>query len=272
MPAEPEPGRTGALLGALLWRLRRERLRYLALALIPFAATTALTIVLPTVTGGAGVNGVDRIGGFGLRYGTHAGTLAVSIVLMIAPGLVALFSAIGVASIIRNLVGGEASRGGLEELLATPHSPAAIATALLSVAAGLATTLWAAMTALGALAVALTVLASRDSATVSGAYLAVALILPLLAAWAGAGLSLMVNLLFPRLAQLGKTSALVNGGGLGNGLALLPALGVFLTMSTGAGLGPTTFLLTAGLATAAIAAGSVAAVARGFRPEAVLES
>jgi hypothetical protein len=252
--------------------MRRERLRYLAVAVVPFVVTMAVITVLPASTGGRGLNGAAGARGFGLRYGIHTGTVALGIVLMTAPGLVAIFCAIGVAATLRNLIGGDAGRGGIEELLATPNTPAAIAATLLVIAIMIATVLWAAMSGLGALAVALSAAATGERITLTGSYLAVAVILPLLAGWAGAGLSLMMNLLFPRLAQLGRAGVTVNGGGLGSGLAILPAIGLMITLTGGAGIGPGEFLLIAGLATAAIAVFAVAVVAHRFRPEAVLDS
>jgi energy-coupling factor transporter ATP-binding protein EcfA2 len=60
--------------------------------------------------------------------------------------------------------------------------------------------------------------------SLTGSYLVAALALPLLAAWAATALALLVNLVFPRLAQVGSLGLNIAGGGIGNLPALLPGL------------------------------------------------
>ena len=175
--------------------------------------------------------------------------------------------------VVRNLIGSEASRGGIEALLAGPYRPGAIMTALVSYVGGLAVGYWAGMTALAAAVLALLDLASGATLSLTVGYLSLVLVLPLLAAWSATSLSLLVNLLYPRLAQSGSIGISMGGGGLGTGAAILPALAVFVvfTMWT-PHIAPGLLLAIAGSATAAIAVASTVIVTYQFRPGAVLES
>jgi hypothetical protein len=109
----------------------------------------------------------------------------------------------------------------------------------------------------------------------STAHLVEALLLPLLAIWAGCGLTLLISLQFPRLTQM-QLGIGVNlaGGNIGSTLAALPALAMFLAMvidGPGAVGSASFFAAAAGIA-ALTGIVSVIAVARRFRPDAVLES
>lgn len=122
---------------------------------------------------------------------------------------------------------------------------------------------------------ALTAVAWSSGAAVSltASYLFAALIVPLLAAWAATGLALLVNLLYPRLAQVGGYGINTGGGGIGGLPAVLPGLGVlFVFVLWASQVSAGELLGVAGGSTAAVAAAGIVIVARRFRPDAVLES
>ena len=265
-------GTPAVLISALAWRARREGLRYLFVGFAPFVVALGLTVVLSTLVGGS-VNGARTFARFASSYGARAGDVGLGIVLLLLPGVKALCSAIAVGLVVRNLIGSEASRGGIEALLAGPYRAGSIVVALLGYIGSLAVLYWAGMTALGAVVLVIVVWTSGATLSLTVAYLLLVLILPLLAAWCATGLSLLVNLLYPRLAQPGNYGLNMGGGGLGGGAAMLPALGVFFMFTFLAPhVGPAQLLAICGGATAVIAIGSTVLVARRFRPEAVLES
>jgi hypothetical protein len=261
-----------ALCRVVFWRVRREGVGQLLLAFVPFAAILAFVSSVPLITGGGGVKGSAEFATFGLRYGVRSNVVVVGLLLLLAPGLVALFSALGVTRTVQGLIGAEVSRGGLEALLSAPYTPSTIAAAVLGYALGMATAFWLGMSALGAVAVAAVTAASDGHLSLDGGYLALALLLPLLCAWAAAGLTLLVSLLFPRLTQLGATVN-VAGGNLGNAVALVPALGGLFALLYGAvDIGVVRLFLITGGVTACIVVISVVGVAWRFRPETVLDS
>ncbi|GGL79994.1 hypothetical protein GCM10010129_24510 [Streptomyces fumigatiscleroticus] len=271
---EPVAARTGsaaALCGALLWRLAREGTRYLLSALLPYVVVLALTVTLPSLLGGH-INGADRSTRFAVALGARGHQVVMGEMLLLAPALTALFGSIAATRMVQGLVGAEVNRGGFEELLSTPYPPGRIAAALLGCTLVVGTGFWAAMSALGALGVWITDMVTDSGVHPSGAYYALALVLPLLTTWAGGVLALAVSLFFPQLTQLGGGVNLA-GGSLGNGVAVLPGLGALLALVLGAdSLGPLRLLLIAGGAVAVITAGALTAVAAGFRPETVLHS
>jgi len=258
---------------ALLWRMRREQLRYLLTIFIPFTLTVTVVVVLPMLSDDSTMNGADSSAEFGLRYGASTDSIAAGLLLMLMPGLVALYSTAAAAMAVRNVVGAEAGQGALESLLAAPYTPGGIAGGLLGFAIVITTGQWAVMSCLGVIAVGASVLVHHDSLTLDAGYWALALGLPLMSAWAGASLALLVNLLFPRLSQPGRSGLAGSGGGLGNIVAMLPGFGALLALALGSvDLGAVRLLLIAGGATALIAVASLVGVARGFRPESVLGS
>lgn len=266
-------GRAGRLVAALAWRTRHEGLGCLLTGFAPFAVVVALLSVLPSLTHGKGINGAASALAVSLRYGS--GSLAMGLLLLLAPGLIAVFGGIGIARLARGLVGGEVSRGGMELLLGAPYTPGTIAAALLGYLLGAAVTFWAALTALTVLAVTGLIAVGGGHLVLSGGYLAEALLLPLLAMCASCGLAVLVSLLFPRLTQV-QLSAGVNmaGGSLDSLITLLPTLALLTSLAFGgkAVAGSAGFCAAAAGVAVAIAAVSVGAVSRGFRPEAVLES
>lgn len=269
--ADPGFGRPRVLIRALAWRTRREGLRYLLAGFVPFLIVTAGLAGSLALAGQ--VNGAASFAGFAARYGARAGAVQAGEVMILEPGFVAICSAIAVGLVVRNLIGSEASRGAIEALLAGPYRPGSIGTALLGYAGGLAVLYWAVMTAAGALTLAIVTWTSGATLSLSAAYVLLVLILPLLAAWSATSLSLLVTLLYPRLAQPGGFGLAIGGGGLGTGTAVLPALGVLLVFTFGApSLSAGAVLAIAGGATAVIAAGSTLVIATRFRPERVLQS
>ncbi len=274
MPAERADrfGSPWMLVGALGWRARREGLRYLLVTFIPFLFMLAALIV-PSLLSKTSVNGGATFAAFATHYGAQAGTVTVGLALLLEPGAVALFAAISVATLVRNLIGSEASRGGIEALLAGPYRPMSIMVALVGYVGALATLYWAGMTAIAAVTLSIVVWASAATLSLPASYLMAVLVLPLLAAWASTGLSLLATLLYPRLAQAGSFGLNLGGGDIGTLPAVLPAIGVFLVFTIWAPhVGAVELLAIAGSATAVIAAGSIAVVARRFHPDAVLES
>ena len=264
-------GGPGVLISALAWRARREGLRYILVGFVPFVVALGLTVV-PATLGGP-VNGAGTFARFASSSGAHGGGVGLGIVLLFLPGLVALCSAIAVGVVVRNLIGSEASRGGIEALLAGPYRPGSIMVALLGYIGALAVFYWAAMSALSAVVLVIVVWTSGATLTLSVAYLLSVLVLPLLAAWCATALSLLVNLLYPRLAQPGSYGPNMGGGGLGGAAVILPALGVFFVFTFLApDVGVARLLAIAGGATAVVAVASTVLVASRFRPDAVLES
>lgn len=260
------------LVRALAWRTRTEGIRYLFIPVALFAAVITLTIVT-SLTGTGHINGAKGLAAFAGRYGAHADAVTVGIGLLLGPGMVALFSCISVAQFVRNLIGAEASRGGIEALLAAPYRPGTIMTALLGYVGAVATLYWAGMSAIATVALAAVTWSAGATVSLAASYLLAALIVPLLAAWAATGLALLVNLLYPRLAQAGSYGINAGGAGIAGIPAVLPGLGVLLvflfwasSVSAGELLG------VAGGTAAAVAVAGVATIASRFRPDAVLES
>jgi hypothetical protein len=265
-------GGAAALGGAFGWRVRREGVRYLAVALGPFVVVVALVSTLALTTGGRSFKGSAEFGTFGLRYGGGGNAILVGILLLMIPGLIALFSSIGATRTVQGLVGSEVSRGGLEELLTAPYTVGSITVALLGYALTVATAFAMIMSGLGAVDIVAASWVTGVHPSLTGGYLAAALVLPLLSAWSGSALALLISLLFPRLTQLGATVN-VAGGSLGTGVAILPGLGALLMLLLAApSLGIVRVLLIAGGATLLITVAAVAIVARRFEPETVLES
>ena len=259
-----------SLLAALAWRGRREGLPYV---FIPVGLFAALVALLFGVASSGQVNGAQQMANFAERYGAHGSLVIVGLGLLLGPGLVALFTTISVAMLVRNLIGSEASRGGLELLLAAPYRPRTIMTALLGYAAVVATAYWALMTGLAAVALAVVCAADGASVTLTGSYLAAALPVPLLGGWAAAALAVGVNLLYPRLAQVGSYGIHIGGGGISGLPPLLPGLAIFLSFAIWAPhIGVTALVAIVGGGTAAITVLSIAVVAVRFRPDGALES
>jgi hypothetical protein len=260
------------LIRALAWRARAEGVRSLFIPLAMFAVVMTFLIAL-SLPGVGHINGARALAAFAERYGAHADAVTVGIGLLLGPGLVATFSCLSVAQLVRGIVGAEASRGGIEALLAAPYRPGTIMTALLGYVAAVAGLYWAGMSAIAMLALAAITGASGATVSLTAGYLLAALVVPLLAAWAAAGLALLVNLLYPRLAQVGGYGINTGGGGIAGLPAMLPGLGVLLVFTLWApAISAGELLGVAGGTTAAIAVAGVATVARRFRPDAVLES
>lgn len=268
----PDAGRAGRLVRAQLWRLRRDGLVYLYASVVPFVAIVALLVTLSEIKGGSMLNDPQGTADIGRQYGAAGDSLEVGLLLLMLPSMIATMTAVGAAAITRNLIGAESVRGGLEELLAAPYTPADVAGASLVFVFALVTGLWAAQSALAAATLTVVCMVHHVSVHLDAGYLAMSLLVPLLTSWCGAGLSLLINLLFPKLAVPGRLGLGRSGSSLGDLLSVLPALGALVLIGTSlGGLGPIRILLIAGGGTAVIAVLSVSGVARWFRPDAVLE-
>lgn len=260
------------LIRALAWRTRAEGVRYLFIPVALFAGVIALAVAIPAL-GTGHVNGARALAAYAERYGAHADAVTVGIGLLLGPGLVAVFSCLSVAQFVRNLIGAEASRGGIEALLAAPYRPGTIMTALLGYVGAVATLYWAGMSVVAALALVAVTWSTGAAVSLTASYLLAALVVPLLAAWAATGLALLVNLLYPRLATAGSYGINTGGAGVAGVPAMLPGLGVLFVFSLWApDVSPGELLGVAGAAVAAIAVAGVATVTRRFRPDAVLDS
>jgi hypothetical protein len=259
------------LIGALAWRARQEGLRYLLAPIGMFAVVLAIPIGL-SAAAPQDVNSGQVMAQFAERYGAHADAVTLGIGLLLGPGLVALFCSLSVIMLVRNLVGSEASRGGLEALLTAPYTPATVMRALLGYVGAIAVLYWAVLTLLVTLALAIvTWSVNGASVSLTASYLIAALAVPLLAAWAATGLALLVHLLYPRLAQAGSYGINTGGGGIGSLPAMLPGLGVLLTFTLwGTHVGAVELLASTGGAAAVVAVAGVAIVARRFRPDYIL--
>jgi hypothetical protein len=261
------------LMSALAWRSRREGIRYLLLPLALFAFVLLVLFLITLPDSGQGVNGAQELGTFGERYGAHADSIVIGVALLIGPGLVAVFGSFAVLQLVRNVIGGESSSGGIEALLAAPYRPRNIMVALLGFAAVAAAGSWAAMTAMLALAVALIAWTAGTSVSLTASYLLAALLVPLLSALCATSLAVGVNLLFPRLSRTGSYGLNMGGGGIGYLPAVVPGIAVMLVFSLwGAHVGLLELLAVAGGSTGAVTVVTVAMVAAWFSPDAVLES
>jgi hypothetical protein len=261
-----------ALIGALTWRTRKEGARQLLAPLLSYTAMLT-AIVLVSLTGSGHINGGQTLVAFAERYGAHTNAVTIGVGLLVGPGFVSIYSSYSIIMLVRNLIGSEASRGGVEALLAAPYRPGTIMIALLGYVGCIATFYWAAATAILAVLFGLIIVTTGASVAFTVSYLLAALIVPLLAVWAATALSLLVYLLFPRMAKQGSYGLNLGGGSMGSLPAILPALGtmfafIFWAPHTGAG----ELLAVAGGAVAVVGAAGVILVTRLFRPDAVLEA
>ncbi len=260
------------LVAALAWRTRREGLRYLLFPVIPFVLVMAINVVLPIVTGSGQLNGAASLASFARRFGADTDAAAVGAVLLIGPGMVAVCCSLAGGITVRTLVGAEASRGGLEAILAAAADARSLVKAVLVFAFGLVTAVWAALEVLAVACLAIVAVVHHAQLTITAPYVALLGALPLITAWCGTALSAALTLLVPRLAQQGQMG-FAGGSNLASGIALLPGLAVLLLVLLG---GP--HLSVAGLVgwallvTAAVTVTGVLSVSRWFRVQTVLES
>ena len=265
--------RSLTLAQALLWRMRQERLRNFATVFLPFVLTVTVAVVLPLVSDDSSMNGAADSARLGMEYGANADAVATGLLLVLIPGVIAVHGTVGASLAVRNVVGAEAGVGALETMLGAPYTPASIAAGLLGYGLVVTTGQWAVMSGLGAVALLVSSRLHHDGLSVDGGYLVLSLLLPLLSAWAGAALALLLSLLFPRLSLPGQGGLAGNGGAVVSIVAILPGFGALLTLALGLGnVTPLRLLVGAGGVTAAVIVGSLLGIARGFRPESVLGS
>ncbi|MEU0407371.1 hypothetical protein ABZ307_06005 [Streptomyces griseorubiginosus] len=263
---------TLTLTRALLWRLVHEGGRHLAAPLVPYVIVLLVTVVVSSVDGGSLINGAGSATTVADRYADGGHALTTGLLLTVGPTVAALFNALSVTRAVQGLVGAEVNRGGFEELLGAPYTHRHIAAAVLGYLLAAATAFWAAYLTLLTLLVYGYAAATSGHLNLDGGYVALSLVLPLLVAWATGSLALLVSLLFPRLTQLGSAAGL-SGGSVGNIVAMLPALGAVVAVSSGlAHFGAVRLLLVCGGVTLAVATVSVTTVALRFDPESILDS
>lgn len=193
--------------------------------------------------------------------------LALALLLLHGPYLVALFAGFTGASVAQNAIGSEAARGGLELLLSSTYRIREIFAALLLSSLALTLVAWAVL-AVGTVGVAAGVLTVLDASfSLPRSYLVLGLLLPLpMAFWANL-IALFAALRFPRLTQFatGTTNAL-------QFVAVVPALVLFLLVNLRPDVDPVWF---AGTAIVLALLGSVLGgllLGRSFRPDLILET
>ena len=244
------------LLGALVWRARREGLGYLQPGAILLACIAGLQLALGLVTGPGGVNGAGALGDYARRFGVDTHAAQIGATLATVPGQFALILSITGALTVRALVGSEATRGAIEALLAAGYRPRAIVAAVLAFTELLVAVSWLCLALPVVAWVQLTLMVYGSHAYLNLAYVVVLLIVPLFAALSGTALAVTVAILAPRLTQQGQLG-LAGGGGLESVVAVVPALAVLvvqLTVSSvssavllGATIGGTALLLVVGI-------------------------
>ncbi|WP_141727635.1 hypothetical protein [Thermogemmatispora onikobensis] len=261
------------LTGALLWRGRREQ--GVRLLVIPLAfALFFLLLCLVTLYFPGLLTPLSRFAiqaqaqaYFGATVHGNAG-LAMALLLIQGPYLIALFAAFMGATLAQNLVGTEAARGGLELLLSSAYRVQEVFVAFLLASFVLTICQWAIL-ALGTLGAAATVLALlRIAFTLQARYIALAVAVPLpIALWANLG-ALFLGMAFPRLTQI-RTGSTTN---LMQLLAALPALALLILINIRPDLNAG---LVAAIALGVGLAGSLVSAVLlrvRFRPEFVLEA
>ncbi|MFG2369256.1 hypothetical protein ACGFY3_48060 [Streptomyces mirabilis] len=186
--------RSRTLAQALLWRMRQERLRNFATVFMPFVLTVTVAVVLPLVSDDSSMNGAADSARLGMEYGANADAVATGLLLLVLiPGVIVVHGTVGASLAVRNVVSAEAGVGALETMLGAPYTPASIAAGLLGYALVVTTGQWAVMSGLGALALLVSSRLHHDGLSVDGSYLVLSLLLPLLSAWAGAALALLLR-------------------------------------------------------------------------------
>ena len=184
---KPDPVRAGRLVRAQFWRLRRDGLVYLYASVVPFVVIVGLLITLSEIKGGSLLNNPQESTDISRQYGATGDSLEVGLLLLMLPAMISMMTSIGAAAITRNLVGAETMRGGLEELLTAPYTPADVAGASLAFVFGIVTALWAAQSVLGSATLAVVCLVHHVSVHLTAGYIGMGLGVPLLVSWCGAG-------------------------------------------------------------------------------------
>lgn len=258
------------LVRALWWRTRHEGVGAALVVLVPFTVVMGLMLGVSSLIPAA-INGAPHFAAMGARYGAHADALSIGLAMMMGPGLEAVFAAVAVAALVKNLVGAESTRGTIEILLAGPYGPRDVMLGFLLYTAGFATLYWLGFSLIAAGAIGAVAAANGVALVLTTPYLLASLMLPLLASWAAASLSLTVMLLYPRLTQVGGFGLQMGAGNLAGAPALAPALAVLVLFVGGwsVRLGPVLALSLTAVAGVTIA--STGIVAHRFRPERILE-
>jgi len=192
---------------ALLWRSRRQQGRRILLYPLGYAALILgvwlVAVYTPGILTGVTQRALERSAA--LRFGNVPGRVGIALVMMFMEGpyLVALFSSVAAASIAQSCVTVERSRGGLELLVSAPYSHREIFSALLLQSIGLTAATWLMLAVgfLGTTTVGLMLLGSTVHWT--SAQIGLALIMPLpLAVWSNL-IALLLAVRFPRATSQG---------------------------------------------------------------------
>jgi ABC-type Na+ efflux pump permease subunit len=192
----------------------------------------------------------------------------MALLILQGPWLLAVFAAVRAAAVAQNAVAGEAARGGLELLLASPHRLSQIFAGMLISSLALTLLGWVvmALTVLGPSAATLALLHVRFMLPVSHFLPLVFLPVPMVL-WANL-IALLLVLRFPQLAQIRAGTS----GSVVQLVAASPTIAFFAAIS----LRPEADALRVGLlATAVGIAGcgvAAAVLKRHFRAERFLES
>lgn len=258
------------LAAALWWRARREGLRWFAIGFVPLLVVLAILVLSLGFKGHVNGNAAATAA-FGRREGVAGSPLYVGLFLLVGPGMVALFGSLGVAQVVRGIVGQEATRGGLELALAGPYTPGSLARGLLLYVLGVAVLEWLGATVLAAAALLVVAHMLGSHLMLHAGYVGVALLVPLAAILSGSCIALVVYLRAPRLAQMGSFGLNFGGGGIGSLAGSVPGLAVVLvSVFLGTSVSPATLGIALGITACIVGIGAATVVAFRFNPDAVL--
>jgi hypothetical protein len=194
--------------------------------------------------------------------------LAMALLFLQGPWLIAVFAAVRAASVAQSMVAGETARGGLEILLASPHRLSEIFIGMLVSSLVLTLLGWISMTLTVLVPSAATLLVLHVRSHLPASYFVAMFFLPIpMVLWANL-IALLLVLRFPRLAQV-RAGTSVN---LVQLIASSPALAFFAAISLRPQSDAIRFGLMATLLGIAGGAAAAAILKSQFRAERFLES
>lgn len=212
---------------ALAWRTWREGKRYLSIAYVPFFTVIGIGIAAAVLAPSTSNNAANELAVSRL-YGPATNSLADGVALTLLPGMTALCAAFATGGVVQNVVASEGLRGGFELLLAAPFGRASMVMGIAAFAGLLAVGFWVGMAIVTVVGFAVIGLLAAGGGSVNGLYTIVSVLLPLFAAVAGGGLSVMICLLFPRLSTPGALSLAVKGNSIGTLVSAVPGAAVLM--------------------------------------------
>jgi len=256
------------LAGALWWRSRRQHGGRLLLYPLGYTALMLgfwlVALYVPGVLTGTTQRALARSAELHFGAVPGRGGLALAMMFLQGPYLVALFSSLSAVTMTQGSVASEAARGGLELLAAAPISARELYVGLLAHALALAAVIWLGMVVGFLCSTAAGLMLLGASVHFTNAQLGLALAMPLpMGLWSSL-IALALALRFPRLA--GGQGSL----GLSRVIALQPSLLLLVMINFRPDLDPLRLALGAlGLGLAgAVATGLL--LGRGFRFESFL--